>query len=425
MLISDSKNIFLSSKKMIEQWDFLESLAFLKYKKEKCESIKIEFIEQLLEFGFLQEAVKNYNENLDSEIPFYALNKRDAFEFLRKISDANLICDIKNIELYEKIILDDFLGVEMYLRKFFENDVLFNLKSSEKYIFSFCTNYLFSVDKDVPDYIVEKFLFNCIKYGKYSLSAKYSALKIIKLYSKKKKLDFFSFSGKRNDLITSINKFLFQFGDSFGRVYSEFNLLVRKSTNLNSVVLENSKPRVAVCISGVFKVSVEQLKSIQEMIVAPLHADVFLHTWDEYQLWAGSARKGDRFWELNFEGLNIEIPSEMKSVSSFCANFPNTSEVMYSDVSKKIDRRDIYSIISPKECHIENVSNFIKYNLNIQDNYKFQEKLNQAFMFYGMYRCFELMREYEDKNGFRYDYVIRIRPDNIIFDSIDLNKLKK
>lgn len=425
MLISDSKNIFLSSKKMIEQWEFLESLALLKDKKEKCLSIKIELIEQLLEFGFLQESVNIYNGSLDNEIVFYTLHKSSGFEFLRKISDKNCILDLKNIELYKKIITDDFSGVEIYLKKIFENDIFFDLKSSEKYIFSFCVNYLFSGDKDVSDYMAERFLYNCVKYGKYSSTAKYSALKIIKFYSRKKVLDFFSFSGKRNDLITSINKFLFQFGDPFGRVYTEFSSLVRKSTNLNSVVLGNSQPRVAVCISGVFKVSLEQLKSIQEMIVAPLDADVFLHTWDDYQLWAGTARKGDRFWELNFEELNIEIPTEMKSLSSFCANFPNTSEVMYSDVSKKLDRREIYSIIKPEECYIENVSDFIKDNLAIQDNYKFQGKLNQVFMFYGMYRCFELMLKYEELNNFRYDYVIRIRPDNIIFDPVDFEKLKK
>lgn len=425
MQISDAKNIISSSKKMIEDWSFSESLIFLKNRKEINLSIKIEFIQQLVEFGFLQDALNYYHNELNDKLLFQTIGRNGALDFLQSISDKNCAFDVKNIELYKNIIFNDFCGVENFLRKQFEKKIYFDLKSSEKYIFACCVNYIYSGEIDVPDYISENLLLNCIKYGKYSVSAKYSALKIIKFYSRHYILGFFSFNGVRNDLITSINKFLFQFGDPLGRVNSEFNFLVKKSTDLNSVLLGNINPRIAVCISGVFKVSTEQLKSIQEMIVAPLNADVFLHTWDEYQVWAGSARKGDRFWELNFEGLDIEVPSEFKFVSDFCENFPNTSTVMYSDVCKKIDKNEIFSKITPKEFLIENVNDFFTGHIENKDKYKFQNKLNQILMLYGMHKCFELMSDYEATNNFRYDYVIRVRPDNIVFSPLDFNKIKK
>lgn len=410
---------------MIEDWEFAESLVFLKRKKETNLSIKIEFIQRLLEFGFLQEALAQYEAESTGELAFQRIRKNTALDFLNELSHKTCSLDIKDIELYDSINFDDYRKVELLLRNRFEKNLFFDLKTSEKYIFAHCVNYIYSGEIDVPDYISEKLILNCIKYGKYSASAKYSALKIIKFYSHKTRSNFFSFSGVRNDLITSINKFLFQFGDPLGRVNANFNYIVKKNTNLNSLLLGEIKPRVAVCISGIFKVSTDQLKTIQEMIVAPLNADVFLHTWDEYQVWAGAARSEGRFWELNFEGLDIEVPSEFKSNSEFRANFPNSSEVMYSDVIKKVDENDIIHKISPKEFVIENANDFLNSHLENQENYKFEGKLNQAFMLYGMHRCFELMNRYELRNNFRYDYVIRVRPDNIIFSSLEFDKLNK
>jgi hypothetical protein len=79
------------------------------------------------------------------------------------------------------------------------------------------------------------------------------------------------------------------------------------------------------------------------------------------------------------------------------------------DVSDKI-KKHVTKILNPK--HIEWIKSDNKYNIN--DKYYH----NTYLMFKKIYLCNKYKKDYEKKNNFKYDMVIRIRPDLLISSSI-------
>ena len=128
-----------------------------------------------------------------------------------------------------------------------------------------------------------------------------------------------------------------------------------KSIN-KSTIVKYKKKRVAVCISGVFNNFYEKGENIKKYIVDPLKADVFIST----------------------------------------------------NQSNNKDKKEIVEFYKPKLYHFS----------SRKINNKTYLKGGSEMMFYRIHMANELKKKYEKDMNFRYDIVIRIRPDLIVSDYI-------
>lgn len=190
-----------------------------------------------------------------------------------------------------------------------------------------------------------------------------------------------------------------------------------------------SRPqRVAVCISGMYRCNDQALRLIQDNVINPLNADVFVHTWEEMQLWPGLGGSGDD-WLLRVfsRALYESCPQKLKSKRFFKNRFPQTFSVLNSPTSKPFTLQSIPTDLNLKGYSIDNPELFLeRYNVPTS-GFLSGGILNQAKMFYGIYQAHELAKAYELKYGFEYDFIVRCRPDIGILtklSSFDLDALR-
>lgn len=192
---------------------------------------------------------------------------------------------------------------------------------------------------------------------------------------------------------------------------------IKESNDLGLV--GNRQLRVAICISGICRADFTGLRSIFTNIVEPLNADVFMHTWDVQQEWFGDSRVYN-FWSRIFEIKNDEIPSLLLDLNFFKKNYPNISKSLFSTVYSNLDIDYLNRNFIFKDFLAENQEKFLK-EYDIDESYSSRDTYNQVKMFYGIFKSFQLMKDYENKCNMKYDYVIRIRPDLFIPDGQNIN----
>lgn len=149
------------------------------------------------------------------------------------------------------------------------------------------------------------------------------------------------------------------------------------------------KPKVALCISGQMRTFEACFPNLTKYIIDPLKTDIFIHTWAN-------------------NGISTKAKDEEK------ANF--SDEKVTQTVLKKLYHPKIAVIEEYKDSYSEELN-----GVKVPDILKKEE--NQHYkgaipMFYKMYKCNELKRQYEIKNDRRYDLVIRLRPDLMINEEI-------
>ncbi|MBZ7967896.1 hypothetical protein H2253_07095 [Campylobacter sp. RM9756] len=167
--------------------------------------------------------------------------------------------------------------------------------------------------------------------------------------------------------------------------------------------------KIAICFYGVLRGDWKgNLKSIIDTIAEPLKADCFLFTWDEYQQWCGLM--GGIEWASRCfdEAIAKEVPPEIHYNADFSRLLPNTYYKMQNEYNYLISDRDITWL---------NKNYFKKIKLEKQEDVYFEQK-----MYYGMYKSFLVMQEYERENCLEYDYVIIVRSDIAPYP-IDYNDL--
>lgn len=84
--------------------------------------------------------------------------------------------------------------------------------------------------------------------------------------------------------------------------------------------------------------------------------------------------------------------------------------------NKEKNKIDLYNLYAPKLCVVNN--NKWYEQLNISKKYYFSNVANSMYAFFNIYKCNELKKEYEIKNNFVYDLVLRCRTDYFWFRSL-------
>lgn len=226
-------------------------------------------------------------------------------------------------------------------------------------------------------------------------------------------------------IATQLNSFFIDEGAK--KTYSQFNNAIANANNIRM----KCEPRVAICISGMFRGNetaiASAMKNLHENIISPLNADVFIHTWDNYQIWPGIGGAGPQNWVVRLFGDNAVklCPQELTSFVEFKKYFQKSADIIEPLVSEPFTREFMESFIQPTSFSVDNEANFISSLGKYADKFLSRGKHNQAKMFYGIYEATQLMIAHEDENNFKYDYVIRTRPDVTLNGEVSKDFLKQ
>jgi len=256
---------------------------------------------------------------------------------------------------------------------------------------------------------------------------KYILSKLVNYFYEKNKKSFFYYSSSNRTHIFQLASLFHRYGDinDGSKIYLSKLQMGIKQVSLTKKLI-TKKPRVAVCISGMLRGNTEYVFSLlKKNIIAPLDADVFIHTWDEKHEWMGFG--GNDRWVHRFFGFEQEkkCPVELRDLSFLREHFPRTANRLGQIISRKVDYRYLDSLYPYKEALIENEEDFLK-GLNIPlENLETRGHYNQIKMFYGIYKSIDIMRDYEKNNNIKYDYIIRSRPDIGLFEELSFEALNK
>ena len=139
----------------------------------------------------------------------------------------------------------------------------------------------------------------------------------------------------------------------------------------------------ALCLSGHFRFWEQTFPSVQEMICNSRDVDVFIHAWDRI----GFQQRSD-------DWLRGPFPDE--------TNSPD------------LDVERLRNAYAPKSIQVENNEMLLsRFKVDCEMYLLEQQALTKHILsqLYSVHRSIALKREYEEKFGFRYDWVMRLRPD--------------
>ncbi|EGJ2905411.1 hypothetical protein LR900_001509, partial [Campylobacter lari] len=194
---------------------------------------------------------------------------------------------------------------------------------------------------------------------------------------------------------------------------------ISKLMNYRKYILEkqckiNFKPKIAVCISGVFRGNWKDcLDNIFINIVKPLEADCFVFGWNKLQIWPG--KPGGIHWIRRIYGPRLyEAYKHLigKDNDMFQTLFPNSSKKIFNEK---------YRYFNIKELENYKYYSYIKKCMLAEE---IKHTSHTSKFFYALFKVFSLMQKYENENNIRYDYIIRIRPDIGYFNAINIEDIK-
>ncbi|MDW3253716.1 hypothetical protein NQ261_23670 [Escherichia coli] len=248
----------------------------------------------------------------------------------------------------------------------------------------------------------------------------------------------YSFFKLKEQHYNHLQKISFQLNSFFNedgakKLYHQFNNFIISTNNTHIKYTKSHKPKVAVCISGMFRGSSLAIESIKKNVADPLNADIFIHSWDQWQPWPGICGGAPDSWVWRLFGGDGKklCPNFLKSFNDFKKYFPMAASVIENPVFSEFTTSFMKSLLSPISYKIDNESDFLNSLVTPPDSFSSRGNYNQAKMFYGIYESTALMLQHERKNNFEYDYVIRARPDCAIkeklthtfLDSLQFNEL--
>jgi hypothetical protein len=144
--------------------------------------------------------------------------------------------------------------------------------------------------------------------------------------------------------------------------------------------------RVALCLSGHLREFEQAYGSIKEKLLDRYRPDVFIATWNELGYWT------------KHDDLAIKSSGKITPIQW------NNLKQMYEP--KKMTSEDLSD---QKQHGFNQKADQIITSLRMAQ--RWGRKPNIVGMFYKIHQCDQLRQEYERENNFKYDLVIRSRPD--------------
>ena len=120
-----------------------------------------------------------------------------------------------------------------------------------------------------------------------------------------------------------------------------------------------------------------------------------------------------RTYEKTFTSLSQYIPN-FDTLDIFIHTWNKIS----SNKEDKINLNHIKKIYNIKDCIIEDQSEIVLDNI-----YSSNEIKGQKYQYISFYKSNLLKKSYEDKHNFKYDLVIKLRPDCLLKQILNVNKI--
>ncbi|MDO4674671.1 hypothetical protein [Campylobacter sp.] len=181
-----------------------------------------------------------------------------------------------------------------------------------------------------------------------------------------------------------------------------------------------SAKRFALTISGALR-GRDWLSKINKIIAdLGFEADVFFFTWDREYHWIGLG--GSPWWVHRMFAYDPDFiasaPQTLINTGEFYKNFPHTYARLTEALSKRLNLNKIKQINNLVAFAVENEEEFCH-------RFKLSGASNCQKMWYGKYRLLQLLEEHEQKNGFKYDFIINLRPDGILENHATLEHFER
>ena len=189
---------------------------------------------------------------------------------------------------------------------------------------------------------------------------------------------------------------------------------IRSVNSLNSI----STPKIAVCISGLYRNHYAALESIKQNVVDPLQADVFIHTWDEAAVWSGIGGAPSAVRVFGQKVGDLLPTNVLQNFHAIVNYLPHSYEILKSTIFEETDP-SVFDVLEPVEVLIDCQEEFeSRLGEDLSGYTANRGTLNQIKMFGGIKKSIDLAL-----NHGRYDFIIRLRPDLLIKNKLNINDL--
>lgn len=375
----------------IQYWKFelaeyIYETNYLKYKE-----LRVEYINFLIQIGKIKKVyflLKN-NQNSFFEVKDYFLKEN--------ISYDSLIYCLENI--------DQLILVNYNFDKLFKD-------------YSFIKNYELNCKlkyNNIKIKDIEENFYFIIYNSKYEISKAYCIAKII---------DYFLISNKKEDevffmpmeygklpyvILASLQRDFKHYGAT---IY--YDLFTRMTRNLlNNSILNKPIPKIAICLYGLLRGDWKKtLEKTIEQFAQPLNADVFIFTWDHYAQWCGFAGGPTWAWRVLNEEIRKNMPDELKNNDSMWNLLPRVTSKLCAEYMAPLDLGDLENIKLRYHC-VKTIctKNQKEFEQSRTSDNPFSAN-GTSYLQYGVWKSFQLAREYEYINDIKYDFVAIIRNDS-------------
>jgi hypothetical protein len=348
--------------------------------------------------------------------------------FYRRLPKVSLLEEVTQLDQMCSYLLQYDL-VDQNLQDKFLDQVVPNVdlercNHTENMMFAFIVTKL--LDQDL---LSEQLAIHLVKFFAFckrrnNIRSDYIIIRITE-YALKHRFEIFFKLGKRynhlQNILARIYTCEFLLSDDEKRILSQ---RILNQTYLNNDLSMPSVPKIAICISGIYRGHETALQSIKK-VADELDADIYMHTWDQTAHWPGiggtpsfirlfGAENEKKITE-EFRGLNNIL--RIKRV------FPSVYDLISVPIYQKTDIDTIRKNLGESaNILIENQDRVIESLVQSPHNFDGRGGLNQLKMFYGMKKSFEMAVN----SGHHYDYIIRTRPDVYLQENlINLKDLQK
>lgn len=306
---------------------------------------------------------------------------------------------------------------------------LFDIDSSPKQnmLLNYSINKIISYDAldiDTTKEIINLYFFNKnINVNR----KKYVCKTLIDYWSIKNPNDFFKYPKKYHhkdfNYLQQLQSIIYNYKNELGArlLIDKLSRLIKKHNKFELTKRKDKEQRIAICISGMYRANDLALSTIVKNVVEPTGADVFFHTWDEWQKWPGIGGTDDYLFRLFGNKTKHLAPPDLRSFKKLKEILPRTAEIIETPIYEKLDIEYIQSLIRTTSCEVESDTTILSQLTT--ENFTTRGNSNQAKMFYGMHRAFELVKEHEKKENIKYDFVIRCRPDVGLKNKINIEDI--
>ena len=184
--------------------------------------------------------------------------------------------------------------------------------------------------------------------------------------------------------------------------------------------------KVAIMISGAFRGHYRHCLKAAVNLAESINGDIFICSWDKLFCYPGLGGAGGNYVSRNFSSIMNDCPDLIKNKAGLRKHFPNVFEILNQEYCEPLDKNEflkysntIKDVILENEKDFQNntINNYIDKIKNITqdqlDNHFNIYFTNVCKQFYLLDKCCQTIINYEKKHHFKYDYIIRIRPDSI------------